>query len=152
VDCSLSILYFFWLISTYKWVHHHAWTFFRSELSHSEWYFLVYSFACNIFFFNFNLFLIYFLHSYSIPHPPLSTLWLLHVPNLLPNPPCLHMDAPTHHPTWPLNSLGPPVSCIISEWTQTRNSCTVCVLGASYQLVYAVFLVVQCLRNLWGLD
>jgi hypothetical protein len=30
------------------------------------------------------------------------------------------------------------VRCIISEWTQTWKSSTVCVLGASYQLVYAV--------------
>jgi hypothetical protein len=39
---------------------------------------------------------------------------------------------------------------IISEWTQTRKSSTVCVMGASYQLVYAVCLVVQCLRDLGG--
>jgi hypothetical protein len=44
------------------------------------------------------------------------------------------------------------VRCIISEWTQTRKSSTVCVLGASYQLVYAVCLMVQCLRDLWGPD
>jgi hypothetical protein len=40
------------------------------------------------------------------------------------------------------------VRYIISEWTQIRNSFNVCVLGASYQLVYAVCLVVQCLRDL----
>jgi hypothetical protein len=32
---------------------------------------------------------------FNIPHPTL---------------PRLHVDAPTHHPTWPLNSLGLPVS------------------------------------------
>jgi hypothetical protein len=32
------------------------------------------------------------------------------------------------------------VKCIISEWTQTWKSSTVCALGASYQLVYAVCL------------
>ena len=40
------------------------------------------------------------------------------------------------------------IKCIISEWTQTQKSSTVYVLGASYQLVYAVCLVVQCLRDL----
>jgi hypothetical protein len=42
------------------------------------------------------------------------------------------------------------VRCIISEWTQTQKSSSVCVLGASYQLVYAACLVVQCLRDLGG--
>jgi hypothetical protein len=44
------------------------------------------------------------------------------------------------------------VRCIISEWTQTWQSSTVCVLGASYQLVYAAWLVVQCLKDLRGPD
>ena len=44
------------------------------------------------------------------------------------------------------------VRCIITKWTQTRKSSTVCVLGASYQLVHAVCLVVQCLKDLWGRD
>jgi hypothetical protein len=39
------------------------------------------------------------------------------------------------------------VRCIISEWTQTQKSSTVCVLGTSYQLLYAVCLVVQCLSD-----
>jgi hypothetical protein len=38
--------------------------------------------------------------------------------------------------------------CIFSEWTQTLQSSAVYVLGTSYQLVYAAWLVVQCLRNL----
>jgi hypothetical protein len=41
---------------------------------------------------------------------------------------------------------------IISEWTQIQQSSTLCVLGASYQLVYAVCLVVQCLRDHWVSD
>jgi hypothetical protein len=40
------------------------------------------------------------------------------------------------------------VTCIITEWTKTRKSSTICVLGASYQMVYAVCLVVQCFRDL----
>jgi hypothetical protein len=54
------------------------------------------------------LFIIYLtLHILFAPSP--STLLLLHIQHLLPTP-CLHVDAPTPHPTWPLNSLGPPVS------------------------------------------
>jgi hypothetical protein len=41
---------------------------------------------------------------------PQPALWLLHIPLLLPTTLCLHVDAPTPNPTWPLNSLGPPVS------------------------------------------
>jgi hypothetical protein len=40
------------------------------------------------------------------------------------------------------------IRCIISEWTQTLQSSAVCVLGASYQLVYATWLVIQYLRDL----
>jgi hypothetical protein len=32
------------------------------------------------------------------------------------------------------------VRCFISEWTQNWKSSTICVLGASYQLVCAVWL------------
>jgi hypothetical protein len=65
------------------------------------------------------------------------------------------MDAPF----WPHLTTKLPgtfsllrVRCSISEWTQTWKSFTVCVLGVSYQLVYAVCLVVQCLRDLEGPD
>jgi hypothetical protein len=58
----------------------------------------------------------------------------------------LHMDVPT-----PTHSLL-KVKCIISEWTQTQQSSTVCMLGVSYQLVYAACLMVQCLRDLGGPD
>ena len=34
----------------------------------------------------------------------------------------------------------------------SQQSSSVCVLGVSYQLVYAVCLVVQCLRDLRGPD
>jgi hypothetical protein len=44
------------------------------------------------------------------------------------------------------------VRCFISEWTQTWKSSTICMLGASYQLVCAVCLVVQCLRDLRSPD
>jgi hypothetical protein len=42
---------------------------------------------------------------------PPSTLWLLHIPHILPILLCHHMDALTPHPTWALNFLGPPVFC-----------------------------------------
>jgi hypothetical protein len=44
------------------------------------------------------------------------------------------------------------VRCIIYEWTQTWKFSTVCVWAALYQLVYAVCLVVQCLRDVRGPD
>jgi hypothetical protein len=40
--------------------------------------------------------------------------------------------------------------CIISEWTEIWQSSAIYVLGASYQLVYAAHLVVQCLRDIRG--
>jgi hypothetical protein len=91
------------------------------------------------YFFNLILFVIHFLHS-----PP--TLQLLHIPHLLPHTPSPH-GCP--HPPPHLTSKLPGASsflrvrCIISEWTHTRKSSTVCVLGASCQLVYAAWLVVQ---------
>jgi hypothetical protein len=42
------------------------------------------------------------------------------------------------------------VTCIISEWTQTWQSTAVYVLEVSYQQLYAVCLVVQCLKDLRG--
>jgi hypothetical protein len=41
--------------------------------------------------------------------PAPYTLWLFHIPYLLPTP-CLQVDVPTPNPIWTLNSLGPPVS------------------------------------------
>ena len=38
----------------------------------------------------------------------------------------------------------------ISEWTQTQKTSAVYALGASYQLIYAAWLVFWYLRNLWG--
>jgi hypothetical protein len=73
------------------------------------------------------------------------------VPHATPPPhptpsPC---GCPHPHPTWPLNTLGPPVSWGLGASSlneQTWKSSTVCMLGASYQLVYAVCLVVQCFK------
>jgi hypothetical protein len=56
------------------------------------------------------------------PHVP-STIQLFHIPYLLPpSHPRLHVDVPTLHPTWPLNSLGPPVSwgLVISSLNEHR--------------------------------
>jgi hypothetical protein len=44
----------------------------------------------------------------SFCHSIFYSLPLIHFPHLIPTLPCLHMDAPTPHPTWPLNSLGSP--------------------------------------------
>jgi hypothetical protein len=82
---------------------------------------------------------------------PLSNLWLFHIPYPLPTPlsPCGCPPPPPH-----LTSKLPGASSllrvrhIVSDWTQTWQSSTVHVFGASYQLVYAVCLVVQCLRDL----
>jgi hypothetical protein len=67
------------------------------------------------YFFFFNFFILFFQLGtlYSISHSPTpapSTLWLLHIPHLLPTWPHLHLNTPKPHPTWPLNSLGTPVS------------------------------------------
>jgi hypothetical protein len=73
------------------------------------WIFITTHF-CMIFFFNCILFLIYFLYSIFHSLPPPSTLWLFYIPYLLPTPLRIHTDAPTPHPTWPLNFLAPSVS------------------------------------------
>jgi hypothetical protein len=66
------------------------------------------------------------------------------------------MGVPNLHLMWHLNSLGASsllrVRYITSEWTQTWQSSIVCMLVTSYQLVYAAYLVVQCLRGLGGPD
>jgi hypothetical protein len=50
-----------------------------------------------------------FLHSIFYSSLAQSTLRLFHISYLLSTP-CLLVDASSPHPTWPLNSLGPPVS------------------------------------------
>ena len=67
--------------------------------------------------------------------------------------PYLHKDVPTTHPSPQTYKLPGAFSVlrfrrILSDWIQTRQSSAVYVLGASYQLVYAVWMVVQCLRDL----
>jgi hypothetical protein len=96
--------------------------------------------------------LIYFYTPYSIfraPPPPHLDCSTSHTysphtlsPRGCPQPP------PHLASKLPRASILLRVRCIISEWTQTQKSSTVFVLGASYQLVYAVCLVVQCLRDL----
>ena len=76
---------------------------------------------------------------------------LFHIPYLLPMPqsPC---GCPHYRPH--LTSKLPGASrllrvrCNNSEWTKPKQSPSICVLGASYQLVYAASLVFQCLRAL----
>jgi hypothetical protein len=79
------------------------------------------------------------------------TFWLFHIPYLHPTHlstrGCPH-SPPNLTSVIPGDSSLLRVRCIISEWTQTQQSSTVCELGASYQLTYAVCLLVQCLRDL----
>jgi hypothetical protein len=61
---------------------------------------------------------------------------------------------PLMHQTSPLpgaSSLS-RFMCVFSHWTQTWQSSAIYVSEASYQLVYDVWLVAQCLRDLWNPD
>ena len=96
--------------------------------------------------------IILFFYTPDFTHPT-STIQMFHIPYLLTNPlsPC---ECP--HPLPHLTSKLPEASsllrvrCIISQWTQTLQYSTVCVLEAIYQQVYADSLVAQCLRDLKG--
>ena len=78
--------------------------------------------------------------SHSFSPTPVSTKI-----SLTPISPLHHTD---FYASWGLHLLR--VRCIFSDWTQTSQSSAVYVLGASYQLVYASWLVVQCLRDRRG--
>lgn len=74
-----------------------------------------------------------------VPHP------------ILASPPYCHLqeDVPTSTPLYqtsplPGSSLLSRVRCIFSHWAQTQQSSSVYMLGASYQLVFATWLVAQC--------
>jgi hypothetical protein len=95
---------------------------------------------CSIYFyFLYNLFII--LHSISPPRPP-SDCSTFHTPPHLVSPRDYPHSPPNLTSKLPGASSLLRVRCIISEWTQTLQSSTVCVLEASYQLVYVAFLVV----------
>jgi hypothetical protein len=102
-------------------------------------------------FINFILFLIYFYTPYSIPRPAIHPLSAPYPtpppdPNLFPGE---WSHSPPHLTSkFPGASSLLKVRCIVSEWTQTQKSSTICALGIAYQLVYAVCLVVHCLRDL----
>ena len=93
----------------------------------------------------FYFLLSYFLQSWFV-------LWLFLIP-IPPSPSprkCLHTPSPPHQ-----SSPLPGVWSIwrvmsISHWDQTRQSSAVYESGASYQLMYASWLVAQCLRHLRG--
>jgi hypothetical protein len=98
------------------------------------------------FYFIFNLFLHCIFHSLYPIHPPTAPH-----PIPLPHPTPFPHGCP-HNPPYLTSKLHGAssllrVRCIISEWTHTQMPSTVYVLGASYQLVYAVCLVVQCLSG-----
>jgi hypothetical protein len=113
--------------------------------------------ACStcLLFFNLILFLIYFLHSIFQSPPPIHAPMTAPHPITPPHP--THLRGCLHLPPHLITELSRAssllrVRCIIPEWTQILKSSTLSVLGASYQLVYAVCLVVQCLRDLSGPD
>lgn len=97
---------------------------------------------------NFNYHILIIINFYMPYFIQPSTLWLFHIlytrlsPHGCPYP-TLHLTS-----AYPGASSLLKVRCIISEWAQTLKSSTVCVLGPSYQLVYAACLVVWCLRDL----
>ena len=84
-----------------------------------------------LFNYKFSFKLIYFCTPYTIPFPPSIIQWL-HIPHLLPTAPVsIWMPSPPPHLTYKLPGASSllRVRCIISEWTQTPKSFTVCVLG-----------------------
>jgi hypothetical protein len=109
----------------------------------------------SLFFKNLTIYLFIYTSDFIAPPPPVYPPTVPHP--ILPAHPCLHRDVPAPYPPPHQISKFPGVStlmrvrCIFSKWTQTRKASTVYVLGASYQLVYATWLVmVQCLRDLKG--
>ena len=59
--------------------------------------------------------------------------------------------SPSHHTSkLPGASNLLRVRCMFSDWDKARQSSPVCVLEVTYQLVYAAWLMVQCLRDLVG--
>jgi hypothetical protein len=82
-----------------SWIKHNLLNGIHVSIFFSEMYCVAFL-ICSFFFF--------FYTSYFIPLLQ-STLWLIHIPYPFPTP-CLYVDISTPHPTWPLNSLGPPVS------------------------------------------
>ena len=87
------------------------------------------------------------------PGPPSYCLCSSHIYS---PPLCLHRDVPTTHPHHLSNQtskllVAPSLlrnGCLFSDWNQTQLSSAVYVFGASYQLVFPAWLVVQCLRDL----
>jgi hypothetical protein len=104
------------------------------------------------YFLNFCIILFFYTPGFIPPLPPpisASDYSTSHTSSLTP--------VSTPHPTWLLNSLGPPVSrglgaSSLNEHRPGSPLLYVCCGGASYQLVYAACLVVQCLRDLGDPD
>ena len=87
-----------------------------------------------------------------VPHliPSCSSPWRcphIHHPPPIPQPSSLPQSQLHQTPTLPGASSVLRVRCTFSAWVQTRQSSAVYVLRVSYQLVYAAWLVVQCLRD-----
>jgi hypothetical protein len=101
-------------------------------------------------FFIFNL----FIQSQSLL-PSFSALQEFLIPFLIP---CLQENVPIHPHTPTTHQASPfpgassllRVRCIFSYWGETRQASGVYVSEASDKLVYAVWLVAQCLRDLRG--
>ena len=113
-------------------------------------------FSYSFFFFLFivifsnNIYIYIYIHILS---PFRSTLELFHIPYLFLCPQ-LHKDVLTPPCPTPQTSPLPGASrllrgrCIFSDYTQNMQSSAMYVFGASYQLVYTAWLVVQYLRDL----
>jgi hypothetical protein len=76
------------------------------------------------------------------PHPHLRS------PRECPNP----LPQPHHASPLPEASSLSRVRCMFSDWGQNCQFSAIYVLEASYQLLYAAWLVDQCLRDLRGPD
>ena len=98
--------------------------------------------VANVFFFFWNIFFTF--HILFPPYAPSHCSTSHTSSHLL----CLHVEVPPS--TWPLNSLRTPVSrgLGVSSLNEHRHgSLLLYVLGVLYQLLYAVCLVAQCLRD-----
>ena len=125
---------------------------YRLHMTHSLDYFVL-CLRGNFFFSKMDFFIFFsliFLHSrfYSCPCPPSHSS----SSHFSSSP--VFRRYPPPHPTRPPYTLGPQVPwvrCIFSHWGPTKQSSAVYVLEALDQLMYAAWLVSQCLRDHRGL-
>jgi hypothetical protein len=104
---------------------------------------------CFLILFIFKKLLMYVLH--SIFHPPnsLSTFPLIHIPHLLPNPPCLHVAGLNLHTIGSLNSLGPPVSWQLGASSLNEHRPRSPLLYVCWRLHISWCMLSVWLSNVW---